>query len=61
MSHGIIQTALTNRLRLELEYREPSFFRQSEAYPEQLGETSAELPDPERVLSDKVACVLSAI
>ena len=55
MNSGIIRNALTKTLALELEYREPSIFRE-------IGtefERPAELQDPGRLFEDEFTCLLS--
>jgi hypothetical protein len=55
MNRGIIRNALTTTLALELEYREPSIFRE-------IGtefERPAELQHPGRLFEDEFTCLLS--
>jgi hypothetical protein len=54
--NGIIRKALTTTLALELEYREPSIFREIEPESEQL----TELQQPGRLLEDECTCLPSA-
>ncbi len=61
MSQGIIQTALTNKLRLELVYREPYFFREIGEHFERPTEIESGLAYAERQPSDEFACLLSAV
>ena len=49
MNSGIIRKALTTTLALELEYREPSIFREIEPESEQL----TELQQPGRLFEDE--------
>ena len=57
MNGGIIRKALTTTLALELEYREPSTFREIETKSERL----TELQHPGRSFEDEFTCVLSMI
>jgi hypothetical protein len=55
MNNGIIRDALTTTLALELEYREPSIFREIGTESDQL----AELQRPGRLLEDEFTYLLS--
>ena len=55
MNSGIIRKALTTTLALELEYREPSIFREIEPESEQL----TELQQPGRLFEDEFTCLPS--
>jgi hypothetical protein len=55
MNGGIIRNALTTRLALELEYREPSIFCET------VTERPRELQDPERLFEDEFTGLLSVI
>jgi hypothetical protein len=57
MNSGIIRKALTTTFALELEYREPSTFREIETKSERL----TELQHPGRSFEDEFTCVLSMI
>jgi hypothetical protein len=57
MNSGIIRNALTTTLALELEYREPSIFRETGTESEQ----PTELQSPGRLFEDEFTCVLSVI
>jgi hypothetical protein len=57
MYRGILQTALTTRLRLDLDYREPSGFQESGNGIVQ----RAEGQDVERVPAEEFACLLGVM
>jgi hypothetical protein len=57
MNNGIIRNALTTTLALELEYREPSIFRE----PETESDQPTELQPPGRLLEDEFTYLLSLI
>jgi hypothetical protein len=55
MNSGIIRNALTTTLALELEYREPSIFRETGAK----SEPPTELEPPRGLLEDELAYLLT--
>jgi hypothetical protein len=62
VNRGIIQSAVTNKtLRLELEYRQPSWFSEGDVTIEtQTDDTGLTLQYGDPHVSDRFACLLSA-
>jgi len=63
VSHGIIQSALTNKtLRLELTYTDPSMLRQEDdTGMAPATHTGPARPDSVQAISDELACLPSVI
>lgn len=61
MNGGILRTALTKQVPLELDYRESSLLSQNGADFEQPIEVEAGVPYTEQRISEEFACLLSAI
>jgi hypothetical protein len=57
MKSGIIRDALTTTLALELQYREPSIFREIGTRSDQ----PTDLQSPERLFEDEFTCLLRVI